>query len=166
MRPKFLTDLYMINTGLFNILTNKRMVLISLTIAIIVIIYVHSHAQNDTHQYTPTQCSSSPTWNRVLLLYHAHRHHAIYDSRMATGCLWLSVCPARTIRRNIPKAMHACVIRVKRSIGNTVAFLRTVHVCQLPRGMLGCSQWNALVFRLLRCSLMQWVSFYLYFKAL
>ena len=63
---------------------------------------------------------------------------------MATGCLWHSLFPVRTIPGNIPRA---CVFSVEHFIGNTVAFPRTIQVCPeehwgVPSGMLSCSQRN------------------------
>ena len=88
------------------------------------------------------------------VLYHAHRYHAIYGSRMATGCLWLSMF---TIPRNVSRAKHACVFLVERSIGKMVAFPQTVDVRPeerwgVPSGMLLCSQQNVpvvLIFEML-----------------
>ena len=77
---------------------------------------------------------------------YVHHYYAIYGSRMATGSLWLSMFPAVTIHRNVPRAMHARMLPVECFIGYTVAFPRTVHVCPVerwgvPSGMLSCSQY-------------------------
>ena len=132
MRPNLLTDLCTLW------LTQAY----SMYFIVVKHVPVHPHTRNDTHQYTP-YCTYTPYLKPPHIKSRTVCYHAIYDSQMATGCLWLAMCSARTIPRNVPTAMHARVFQVERSIGNTVAFPRTVHVC--PEERWGCSQWNALV---------------------